>query len=86
LDDAIGNPTFSQVHGLEVCNSMATDDENNLAREVAEAMGLLGLGGSDAHRPQAVGTCVTRFHDWIQDEKGLVQAILSGRFSVERMK
>jgi predicted metal-dependent phosphoesterase TrpH len=86
LDDAIGNPTFSQVHGLEVCNSMATDDENNLAREVAEAMGLLGLGGSDAHRPQAVGACVTSFDDWIEDEKGLVHAILSGRFSVEKMK
>jgi predicted metal-dependent phosphoesterase TrpH len=86
LDDAIGNPTFSQVHGLEVCNSMVTDDENDLAREVAEAMGLLQLGGSDAHRPEAVGTCVTSFEDWIEDEKGLVAAILSGRFTLERMK
>jgi predicted metal-dependent phosphoesterase TrpH len=86
LDDAIGNPTFSQVHGLEVCNSMATDEENDLAREVAEAMGLLRLGGSDAHRPEAVGTCVTSFEDWIEDEKGLVQAILSGRFTLERLK
>ncbi len=86
LDDAVGNPTFSQVHGLEVCNSMATDEENDLAREVAEAMGLLRLGGSDAHRPEAVGTCVTSFEDWIEDEKGLVAAIFSGRFTLERMK
>lgn len=86
LDDAAGNPTFAQVHGLEVCNSMATDEENDLAREVAEAMGLLRLGGSDAHRPEAVGTCVTSFEDWIEDEKGLVEAILSGRFTLERMK
>jgi hypothetical protein len=74
------------VHGLEVCNSMATDEENDLAREVAEAMGLLRLGGSDAHRPEAVGTCVTSFEDWIEDEKGLVASILSGRFTLKRMK
>lgn len=86
LDEAVGNPTFSQVHGLEVCNSMATKDENDLARNVAEAMGLLSLGGSDAHRPDAVGTCVTSFDDWIEDDKGLVEAILSGRFTLERMK
>ncbi|MGB6067306.1 MAG: PHP domain-containing protein [Desulfomonilaceae bacterium] len=86
LEDAISNPTFSQVHGLEVCNSMATDEENDLARRVAEAMGLLRLGGSDAHRPEAVGTCVTSFEDWFDNEKGLVAAILSGRFTVTRDK
>ncbi len=86
LDDAMSNPTFSQVHGLEVCNSMATDEENDFARRVAEAMHLLRLGGSDAHRPEAVGTCVTSFEDWFDDEKGLVAAIMSSRFTVERMK
>ena len=86
LDDAISNPTFSQVHGLEVCNSMATDEENDLARKVAEAMDLLRVGGSDAHRPEAVGTCITTFEDWFNDERGLVAAILSRRFTVTRAK
>jgi len=86
LNDAMDNPTFAHVHGLEVCNSMVTADENNLARRVAEEMGLLKLGGSDAHKPTAVGTCVTEFEDTIENEEQLVAAILSGRFSVEKRK
>lgn len=86
LNDAVKNPTFSHVHGLEVCNGLVTDDENDFARQVAEELGLLKVGGSDAHRPEAVGTCVTRFEDFIEDERALVAAILSGRYTVERRK
>jgi predicted metal-dependent phosphoesterase TrpH len=86
LEDALDNPTFSQVHGLEVCNCMVTAEENALAQEAAEAMGLLMMGGSDAHRAQDVGTCVTRFQDRIRDEQELVRALLAGRFAVERVK
>ncbi len=86
VQDALDNPTFSQVHGLEVCNGLVTETENGLAREVAEAAGLIMIGGSDAHRPEAVGTCVTEFHDFIADEKELVQAILSSRFSLHKIK
>jgi hypothetical protein len=86
VQDALDNPTFSQVHGLEVCNGLVTETENNLAREVAEAAGLIMIGGSDAHRPEAVGTCVTEFQDFIADERELVQAILSSRFSLHKIK
>ncbi|AFM25102.1 PHP domain-containing protein [Desulfomonile tiedjei] len=86
VQDALDNPTFSQVHGLEVCNGLVTETENNLAREVAEAAGLIMIGGSDAHRPEAVGTCITEFHDFIANEKELVQAILSSRFSLRKIK
>jgi len=86
LKDAIDNPTFSHVHGLEVCNSMVTDEENDFARRVAESMRLIKIGGSDAHSPGTVGTCVTRFEDVLEDEKALVAAILSGRFTSERWK
>ena len=84
LEDAMENPTFSHVHGLKTCNSMATDEENELARKVAEGLGLLTAGGSDAHQTRAVGTGFTCFEDRVADEKELVAAILSGRFSVER--
>lgn len=84
IEDAMENPTFAYVHGLETCNSMATDDENDLARRVAEGLGLLKLGGSDAHQSRAVGACTTCFQDGIADEKELVAAILSGRFTVKR--
>ncbi len=86
LEDAAANPTFSHVHGLEVCNGLVTDDENEFARKVAEELGLLKVGGSDAHKPESVGTCVTCFEDFLEDEKALVAALLSGRYTVEKRK
>jgi len=86
LDDAVRNPTFGQVHGLEICNGRVTVEENNFARRVAETMGLLGIGGSDAHESSSVGSCVTKFDDFIENERQLVEALLSGRFTTDRMK
>jgi len=84
VKDAVDNPTFAQVHGLEVCNGLVTDEENAFAREVADEMGLLKVAGSDAHRPEMVGTCLTVFENPVRDEQELVQALLAGRFTVER--
>ena len=86
LKQALDNPTFSHVHALEVCNGMVTENESFLTRQAAEALGLLQVGGSDAHKAASVGTCVTRFQDRLRDEKDLVHAILGGRFSTDRMK
>ncbi|MGB9618123.1 MAG: PHP-associated domain-containing protein [Desulfomonilaceae bacterium] len=83
---AANNPTFSQVHGIEVCNGMVTDDENNLAKTVADALGLIKVGGSDAHIAKAVGTCVTDFLHKVKDERDLINALRSGQFSVHKMK
>lgn len=84
VEDAIETPFFSYVHGLEVCNAMVTSEENQFAREVAEALGVLMVGGSDAHSTGAVATCVTKFDEFIEDEKALVSAIFRGRYSLER--
>lgn len=86
LDSAVENPTFSQVHGLEICNGLVTEEENGFAGQVADALGLLKVGGSDAHRSSGVGTCVTVFEDTIRDEKDLIQAIFGGRYAVEKRK
>ncbi|MFH1112797.1 MAG: PHP domain-containing protein [Pseudomonadota bacterium] len=86
LDSAMENPTFAHVHGLEVCNGLVTEEENDFASKVAAAMGLLRVGGSDAHRTVGVGTCVTVFEDVIEDERQLVEAIFRGRYTVEKRK
>jgi predicted metal-dependent phosphoesterase TrpH len=86
LESAMDNPIFSHVHGVEICNGLVTEEENDMARRVAETMGLIMVGGSDAHTNMGVGTCVTQFEDRIDDEKALVAAIRSGRFRVERRK
>ncbi len=86
LDEAMRNPTFSHVDGLEVCNSMSTVQENDLALQVAEALGCVKFGGSDAHSVTAVGSCVTVFEDTIKDERELVSALQNGLFTIERRK
>jgi predicted metal-dependent phosphoesterase TrpH len=86
VEDAIDNPTFLHVHGLEICNGLVTEDENDLARKVADELGLLGLAGSDAHKPESVATCVTRFDFRIESEEDLVAAILGRKFTVHKMK
>ncbi len=86
VEDARENPTFSQVHGLEVCNGKVTDEENEFARQVADMMGLIKIGGSDAHSIEAVGSCVTVFDSPISSDVELAQAILSGKYSLERCK
>ncbi len=86
LSAAMDNPTFSQVHGLEVCNSMVTDDENNLAARVADELGLIKIGGSDAHKAEAIGTCVTIFNNTIANEQEMIAAILNRELILERAK
>jgi predicted metal-dependent phosphoesterase TrpH len=84
LEAAMDNPTFKQVHGLEICNGRVTAEENGQAKQVAEAMGLLQTGGSDAHDKKEVGKCVTVFDNPIKTEAELIQALLKGAFHVEQ--
>jgi hypothetical protein len=85
MDEAAKNPTFSQVHGMEICNGNVTDDENEYARKVSEKLGLLQVGGSDAHTASKIGKCVTRFQDRIRNESELIAGLKAGRFSVDRL-
>lgn len=80
--DLADNPTFRHVHGLEVCNGLVTDEENELARKAAQELNLIMIGGSDAHKTESVGTYVTDFIGGPKDEKDLVTAILTGQFSI----
>jgi predicted metal-dependent phosphoesterase TrpH len=86
FEDALENPIFGHVHGVEVCNSLVTNEENDLARRVAEELGLVMVGGSDAHTPTAVGSCITHFEDWIETERDLAAAVLAGRCRGERVR
>jgi predicted metal-dependent phosphoesterase TrpH len=78
---AMQRPLFKWVDGIEVLNSKVTEKENGFAREVAKGLGLPGTGGSDAHQVSEIGVYATRFDSKIQDEKDLVEALRSGRFS-----
>ncbi len=72
---------FEFVDAVEIGNGKLSADENDMARKVAEKLGLPGTGGSDAHRVDEIGTWVTDFEKDIQDENQLVQELRAGRFA-----
>jgi hypothetical protein len=46
-------------------------------------LGLLGVAGSDAHRLDEVGRCVTVFEREIRTERELVEDLRARRFTLE---
>ena len=83
LEQACKRSVFQHVDGLEIHNCKVTDPENDMARRVAERLGLLGVAGSDAHRLDEVGKCVTIFEREIRAEQELIEEIRAGRFTIE---
>ncbi len=53
LESAMENPTFSHVHGLEVCNGLVTEEENDFAGKVAAAMAYSEWAGAMPTEPWA---------------------------------
>jgi predicted metal-dependent phosphoesterase TrpH len=74
---------FAWVDAIEVCNGRLTDAENETALEVAEVLGLPGMAGSDAHRLDEIGHCLTIIDGEPQDELELVEALRSGAFRLD---
>jgi len=74
---------FQYVDGLEIFNCKLTDPENQMARQVAERLGLLGVAGSDAHRLDEVGRCVTILEREVRNEQELIVELRAGRFTTE---
>jgi predicted metal-dependent phosphoesterase TrpH len=83
VGQACKRAVFQHVDGLEIHNCKVTDPENDMARRVAECLGLLGVAGSDAHRLDEVGKCVTNFEREVRTEQELIEEIRAGRFTVE---
>ena len=83
VEQACKRKVFDHVDAIEVLNGKLSDDENEMARKVAEKLGLPGTAGSDAHRVDEIATAVTIFDDDIRDEDQLVAALHAGRFRVE---
>jgi len=83
LEQACKRSVFQHVDGLEIHNCKVTDPENDMARRVAERLGLLGVAGSDAHRLDEVGKCITIFEREVRAEQELIEEMRAGRFTIE---
>lgn len=71
---------FKHVVAIETFNAGNYREVNYEALKLANEVNLPGIGGSDAHRMDQVGKCVTIFEEHIEDEAGLVEALRGGNF------
>ena len=70
----------SGVRIVETYNGGSRDNEDEVAQSMAEQLGYLGIGGSDAHIVSHVGRCATRFGNPVTSEQILVEALNAGEF------
>jgi len=66
------------LDGIEVLNGDNIDYENRRAVEACRQLGLVALGGSDAHRSGKIGSCATWFPEPVTSMRELIQAMKSG--------
>lgn len=83
VEEACQRTLFQYVDGVEIFNCKVTDPENDMARQVAERLGLLGVAGSDAHRIDDVGRGVTILEYPVRNERELIEALRTRRFTTE---
>ena len=86
VEQAARRPVFQNVDGVEVLNCKVTDPENEMARRVADRLGLTAVAGSDAHRLDEVGQCLTILEKDIRSERELVEELRAGRFTLQNNK
>lgn len=78
--------TLDGIEALEVLNGGSSDAENARALALAEAHGLRGVGGSDAHFVSAIGRCLTGFSRPITTIEALVEQLREGDFYPIRLE
>jgi hypothetical protein len=82
--DTYGVPEGVKI--VEIFNGGSRDNEDEIANEMAQNQGYLGIGGSDAHIVSHVGKCATRFPNPIHTEQELVDALRSGEFEAVNLR
>jgi predicted metal-dependent phosphoesterase TrpH len=80
VEQASQRRVFQYVNALEIRNGKVTEQENDMARQVAEKLDMHGVAGSDAHLIDEVGRWITIFERDIQNEQDLIEELKAGRF------
>lgn len=78
--DLAGASFLQGLTAIEVENGGVKPEENEQAGHLARALGLPGVGGSDAHRPREVGRAATLFPTAIHTDAQLVAALKRGGY------
>ena len=72
---AAGREIFTLVDAIEVINGACSADENRVALEVARALHLAQVAGSDSHSRDSIGCAYTVLDAVVRDEQALIEAI-----------
>ncbi len=72
------------VDGLELHHPDHGESALRKARKAMEVLGIPGTGGSDAHKPFAIGTFVTLFDAAVRNETDFIREIRLGNVRGER--
>ena len=67
------------LHGVEVINGMNNKIDNHKALLACERLGLIPVGGSDAHDPEGVGSSATLLPMSVTTVRELVEILKSGK-------
>lgn len=70
---------FSRFDGMEILNGNQSAEQNEYGLRVWESLDITGIGGSDAHSMNMVGSYITEFENEIRDESDLVRELKAGR-------
>lgn len=60
---------------LEAYNSCETEERNQEAKKTARKYFLAGLGGSDSHKADCIGTAYTEFREPVRSESDLIEQV-----------
>jgi predicted metal-dependent phosphoesterase TrpH len=74
-----------RLDGIEVINGNVSDQNNAKARELADRLGIGGIGGSDAHIPEMVARAATRFDVPVRSDEELIAALKTGAYQAVRL-
>jgi len=78
---AVKRKVFQFVDAIEVGNGRVSLQENELALQTAERLGLPGTIGSDAHRLDELGKYVMDFERQFETDAELLEELKAGRYS-----
>ncbi|MDM7999252.1 MAG: PHP-associated domain-containing protein [Dehalococcoidia bacterium] len=78
---ALGKVDIAAIDAVEAHNGRHRETYNQPALQMAARHNLRTTGGSDAHSPDEIGTCVTVFETTVTTDGELLQELKAGRFS-----
>ncbi|MCF8061373.1 MAG: PHP domain-containing protein [Deltaproteobacteria bacterium] len=78
-EKAMQRKIFQYVDGVEILNGKVNEEENRFAGQVAQGLGLVLTGGSDAHEVEEVGRYATRLASPVRNEQDLIEALKKGQ-------